>query len=283
MTTSRRIAAFFDLDKTIIATSSVHAFSQSFMDEGFITPGQMVRLIISKVMYMQVGHDDEGIDDTKNQFLEIIAGWPVADIRRIIAESMTKVITPLVYAEAQRLIDWHKGLGHDVVIVSASSVEFVEPIAHVLGVSTTIATEMEIVDGKYTGNITLYNKGEEKARQMRKLAQALNIDLEQSYAYSDSIVDLPMLQAVGSPVAVNPDKQLREAAQENEWDIRVFDNPVPLFERTSTRTGIAGGIIVLGIIAISMSLAVRRGVKEQRRWSRRRARRKRQQHLLRRG
>ena len=248
------------------------------MDEGFITPGQMVRLIISKMMYMHVGHDEDGINETKDQFLELVAGWPVADVRRIIDESMTKVIMPLVYAEAQRLIDYHKALGHDVIIVSASSVEFVQPIAHVLGVSTTIASEMEIEDGKYTGGVTLYNKGEEKARQMRKVAEALDIDLEHSYAYSDSIVDLPMLEVVGFPNAVNPDKQLREIATERGWLVRVFDNPVPLFERASTRTGIAGGILLLIIGAITAAMMLR-GANNQRRRITRRRRRKKQRRL----
>jgi phosphoserine phosphatase len=152
-------------------------------------------------------------------------------VRDIVAETLHKVVDPLVYDEAVSLIEEHHGAGRDVVIVSASGVEVVEPIGELLGADAVVATRMQVADGRYTGAIDFYAYGENKAAALRRLAEEHNYDLSRSYAYSDSVTDLHMLEEVGHPFAVNPDRELRRVANERGWPVLVFTRPVALRRR----------------------------------------------------
>ena len=162
---------------------------------------------------------------------QLCAGWDVATVREIVADTLHNIVDPLVYDEAVSLIEEHRLAGRDVVIVSTSGTEVVGPIGEMLGADRVVATRMEIVDGSYTGEIDYYAYAEEKARAIRELADELGYDLEDSYAYSDSITDVPMLEAVGHPHAVNPDRELRRVALANGWPVLVFTKPVALRSR----------------------------------------------------
>ena len=141
------------------------------------------------------------------------AGWDVEQVKSIVAETLHDIVDPLVFAEAADLIADHKIRGHDMVIVSASGEEMVEPIAEVLGATHTEATRMVVEDGKFTGDIEFYCYGEGKvARDREARRRREGYDLSRCYAYSDSVTDLPMLGAVGHPTAVNPDRALRKEA-----------------------------------------------------------------------
>jgi phosphoserine phosphatase len=107
----------------------------------------------------------------------------------------------------------------------------VEPIGELLGADHVVATRMEVADGKYTGNIRFYAYAENKAKAITDLARKRGYDLERSYAYSDSITDVHMLEIVGHPYAVNPDKDLRRTARERGWPVLVFERPVALGSR----------------------------------------------------
>src|SRR2546427_947230 len=133
-------------------------------------------------------------------------------------------------------MELHRALGRVVFIVTSSPEEVVRPLAERLGRVEVIATRAEVVDGKYTGEIEFYCYGENKAVRIGEIAQERGIDLSGSFAYSDSITDLPMLGAVGHPVAVNPDRDLRREAEKRRWQIRYFRCPVRL------RTRLAGAI-----------------------------------------
>jgi len=137
----------------------------------------------------------------------------------------------MVYAEAVSLFDRHHADGLDVVIVSSSGEEVVAPIGQMLGVDHVIATRMAVEDGRYTGEITFYAYGENKAAAIRELAVQRGYDLAQCWAYSDSWTDRPMLELVGNPVAVNPDKPLRRHAAEQGWRLREFRRPVRMRAR----------------------------------------------------
>ncbi|WP_297850392.1 HAD family phosphatase [uncultured Corynebacterium sp.] len=242
---SHRVAAFFDLDKTIIATSSAFAFGRGFLDNGMITRGEALELFLTKTSYMFNGQSSSKMDATRDRLADMVAGWPVADVRRVVAETMNTVVTPAIYREARELIDWHREQGHDIVILSASASLLVEPIAKELGINRIVATEVEIEDGKLTGKITRYLKGEEKAKAMRELVEKRNYDLAASYAYSDSLTDVPMLALVGHPVAVNPERGLRKHALEHGWETRSFKNPEPLFDPPGAKEiGIGAGVVV---------------------------------------
>ena len=239
------MAAFFDLDKTIIATSSAFAFGRGFLDNGMITRGEALELFLTKTSYMFNGQSSSKMDATRDRLADMVAGWPVADVRRVVAETMNTVVTPAIYREARELIDWHREQDHDIVILSASASLLVEPIAKELGINHIVATEVEIEDGKLTGKITRYLKGEEKAKAMRELVEKRNYDLAASYAYSDSLTDVPMLALVGHPVAVNPERGLRKHALEHGWETRSFKNPEPLFDPPGAKEiGIGAGVVV---------------------------------------
>ena len=142
-----RVAAFFDLDKTIIATSSAFAFGRGFLDSGMITRSKALELFWTKTSYMLNGQSSSKMDATRDRLADMVAGWPVSDVRRVVADTMSTVVTPAIYREARELIDWHRDQGHDIVILSASASLLVEPIAQELGVDTIVATEVEVIDG----------------------------------------------------------------------------------------------------------------------------------------
>ena len=253
MATRAPVAAFFDLDKTIIATSSAFAFGKEFLNNGLITRQEALDLYLSKASYMLVGHSSEQMDASRDQLAQLVKGWDVDEVRRITTETMHNVVTPAIYREARELIEQHRAAGHDVIIISASADILVEPIAAELGVDTVVATEVEVEDGKLTGTITQYLKGEAKAAAVETFAREHGYELARCYAYSDSATDIPMLAAVGNPVAVNPDRALRKHAMSSGWEIRTFKNPEPLIQMPNAReVGIGAGVIA-GVTALAVA------------------------------
>ncbi|HET7691162.1 MAG TPA: HAD-IB family hydrolase [Nocardioidaceae bacterium] len=252
-----RPAAFFDLDKTIIAKSSTLAFSREFYAGGLINRRSVLRSAYAQFVFLVGGADHDQMEKMRQFLSQMCTGWPVQSVKEIVADTLHNIVDPLVYDEAVRLIDEHHRAGRDVIIVSASGTEVVEPIGEMLGADAVIATRMEVADGKYTGNIDHYVYAENKAIAIKELAAERGYDLARSYAYSDSITDLHMLEIVGHPFAVNPDKELRRKATTNGWPVLVFTKPVALNEgmRPGTPTIVAigaatavavGGVIYLG-------------------------------------
>jgi phosphoserine phosphatase len=152
-------------------------------------------------------------------------------VKAIVADTLHHIVTPMIFSEAVELIDRHHAEGRDVVIVSSSGAEVVEPIGAMLGADRVLATRMVVEDGRYTGEIEFYAYAENKATAIRELAEREGYDLDSSYAYSDSFTDLPMLEAVGHPTAVNPDRALRKEAVAREWPVLVFTRRVRLRDR----------------------------------------------------
>lgn len=249
---SGRPAAFFDLDKTIIAKSSTLAFSKPFFDGGLINRRSVLRSAYAQFVFASSGADQDQMDKMRRYLAELITGWDVDVVRQSVAETLHTIIDPLVYEEAVQLIEEHQAAGRDVIIVSASGSEVVEPIGSMLGADHVIATKLVEQDGKYTGEIEFYAYGENKATAMQDLADELGYDLERSYAYSDSETDAPMLSIVGNPFAVNPDKSLRRIAEEEGWPILTFNHPVPMHHRLGLGTPAgkaAAGVVVVGAAA----------------------------------
>ncbi len=226
-----RAAAFFDLDKTVIAKSSVMAFSRPFFRGGLINRRAVLRSAYAQFVFSVGGADADQVERMRAYLSAMSTGWDVAQVKEIVAETLHELIDPIIYDEAATLIEEHRAAGRDVVIVSTSGAEIVEPIGEMLGADVVAATRLVVADGRYTGVIEHYVYAEEKASEVRRLAAENGYDLAHSYAYSDSVTDLPMLKAVGFPVAVNPDRALRKEALARGWPVLVFTRPVRLRDR----------------------------------------------------
>ena len=241
-------AAFFDLDKTIIAGSSALAFSRSFRREGMITRRAVLRSGYAQLLLVLSGADASTMDSLRRRITALCAGWEVAQVRSVVAETLHEIVEPLVYAEATALIAEHRAAGDEVVVLSASGQEVVEPIAAMVGADRCLASRMRVEGGRYTGEVEFYLYGEEKARAARDIAAARGYRLADCRAYSDSITDLPLLEAVGHPTVVNPDRALRRVALERGWPVLTFTAPVPLGVRPRRAVSAAGIVAATAVI-----------------------------------
>lgn len=247
VTQSGRIAAFFDLDKTVIAKSSTFAFSKPFYQGGLLNRRAVLEGSYAQFLLLLQGADHDQIERMRKHLAGMCTGWDVAQVKAIVAETLHDIVDPLVYAEAADLIADHKIRGHDVIVVSASGEELVAPIAAALGADHTAATRLEIENGRYTGGFDFYCYGEGKVTAMRDLAARHGYDLSRCFAYSDSITDIPMLSAVGHPTAVNPDRALRREALARHWPVLSFDNPVSLWARIPAPSTTAAASAAIGL------------------------------------
>ena len=238
---SERAAAFFDLDKTILAKSSSLAFAKPLYDGGLIGRSDVLKSAYAQLVYLTSGADHDQMERMRVYLSELSKGWDVDQVRTVVAETLDGIVDPIVYQEAIKLIAEHHEAGRDVIIISSSGTEIVEPIGARLGVDKAIGTQMVIEDGKYTGEILFYAYGPGKADAMRQLAEDEGYDLSASYAYSDSYTDLPMLEVVGHPFAVNPDEQLRRVARERGWPVLEFAKPVSMQRSVSKEQKTAAG------------------------------------------
>lgn len=246
-----KVAAFFDLDKTVVAKNSAFAIGREFINNGLISPMAALQLTMAQATYIIAGHNSEQMDSTRDHLTKMVTGWDVETVSRIAEETLQTVISPSIYAEARELIGFHQNLGHDVIIISASVTELVAPIARELGVHQVICSELATKDGVYTGEVLFYAKGPTKAAEIRRLADEYGYDLDRSFAYSDSATDIPMLEQVGNAVAVNPDRALKRHAQINDWDIKTFKNPEPLFNIPTSKEISIGAAGVAGVAALT--------------------------------
>jgi HAD superfamily hydrolase (TIGR01490 family) len=215
-------AAFFDLDKTIISRSSTLAFVPSFYRHGLISRAQAARGALAQVVFRVGGADHDQMERIRDQLSRLCSGWSVERVTEIVTANLAAAIAPIIYEQARGLLDAHRDAGRDVFIVSTAGQEMVGPIAAMLGASGIIATQMRHAEGRYTGEMEFYAYGEGKATRIRELATERGYDLADCFAYSDSVTDLPMLEAVGRPHAVNPDRQLRRVAVARGWPVLAF-------------------------------------------------------------
>jgi HAD superfamily hydrolase (TIGR01490 family) len=227
-----RTAAFFDLDKTVIAKSSTLAFSKSFYQGGLINRRAVLRTAYAQFVFLAGGADHDQMERMRSYLSSLCRGWNVQQVKEIVAEALHDLIDPIIYDEAAFLIEEHHTAGRDVVIVSTSGAEVVEPIGELLGADRVVATRMVVgEDGCFTGEVEYYAYGPTKAEAIRELAASEGYDLRRCYAYSDSVTDLPMLEAVGHPHAVNPDRALRREALARGWPVLDFHRPVRLTQQ----------------------------------------------------
>ena len=250
-------AAFFDLDKTIVSRSSSLALGRPLYRAGMVSRGQLVRSAYAQLVYLMVGADERKMERLREAMLQLTKGWDRAQVERLVQDALLDAIDPFVYQEALDLIALHRAEGRRIYIVSSAPEEVVRPLARHFGVRGVIATRAQTdPEGRYTGELEFYAYGQEKAKAIRRLASRSRIDLTGSYAYSDSHTDIPMLEVVGNPVAVNPDRELRAIAEERGWEVLGFRNPV----RLRTRLASAVPPPRTSLIAAAVGVAVMAGV-----------------------
>lgn len=211
-------AAFFDLDRTLLRRSSALALAPAFRRRGIITRRLMIEAAAWQVLFMLRGASHEAVRRAAEDGLLVLRGHTPEEMGELVAESLETVLRPLVYAQSLDLVERHRERGEPVYIVSATLQEIVQAIADDLGFDGALGTVCEVVDGAYTGKAIRALHAEAKADCIR----SLDHDLAASTAYSDSHTDLPFLEAVGHPVAVNPDRGLRKIAAARDWPILEF-------------------------------------------------------------
>ena len=241
--------AFFDLDKTIIAKSSTLAFTRPMFRAGLLSGTTLAKAGIAQAYYQAFGADHDQLERVKEELSAMTKGWDREEIEAVVTETVDEVVAPLVYAEALAIMEEHRGAGRRVVVISASPEEIVRPLCRYLGIDDVIATRAAVdEEGRYTGELELYAYGPGKAKAMIEMAEREGIDLGASYAYSDSITDIPMLEAVGHPVVVNPDTELARIAGERGWEVRRFELAVSLRDKLPAIA--ASGAVATGIAAV---------------------------------
>ena len=215
-------AAFFDLDRTLTRRATVLALAGTFRERGVISRWDMFKAAIWQLIFTARGADADAVRRAAEDGMRFLKGFSVEDMRELVGDSMEPVLRPLVYEEPLDLLEKHRARGECCYIVSATLQEIVDHIADDLGFDGAIGSTCEIVDGVYTGRSLRGVHGEGKVEALHELAAAHDLDLSASTAYSDSHTDVPFLEAVGHPVAVNPDKQLRRIAAERGWPVLEF-------------------------------------------------------------
>jgi HAD superfamily hydrolase (TIGR01490 family) len=215
-------AAFFDLDRTLIKRSSVLALAGTFRRRGLISRLDLVKSAFWQVLFVLRGASAERVRSAAEDGMKILNGFSVEEMQHLVGDAMETVLRPLVYEEPLRLVERHRARGERVYIVSATLQEIVQHIADDLGFDGAIGSTCEVIDGVYTGRTLRAAHGVGKANALRELAAAEGLDLAASTAYSDSYSDVPFLEAVGHPVAANPDRKLRRIAAERGWPVVDF-------------------------------------------------------------
>lgn len=245
-------AAFFDLDRTLISGASAFPFAIEAWRQGMATRADIAGWTADALSFLIAGDKgDGGTLDIRTEFLRRIEGASVADIDRI-GQAVLPRLVGRVRPESRKLITMHHDAGRDTWIVSASPQGIVEPLAASLGMTGAIGTRGHVVDGHYTGELDgpfIYGAG--KAEAIESLANLEGYDLDLSYAYSDSVSDLPMMELVGHPVAVNPDSELAEVARDRGW-------PIVIFARKTKRAVAFSSVVTVSVTAAALAYSLGR-------------------------
>lgn len=247
-------AAIFDLDKTILATSSAMAMRGPLQRAGMLTPWDAWYATLSQLPYLLFGEAEKRNLRIRTQLGKLAAGWSIDLLTEVARAAADSAMHPMCYVEALREMKLHRAAGFKIVVASASPSPFVEPLADLLGADHVLATRVTVEDGKLTGEVADFNHGELKAQAVQRLADQQGWDLAECWAYSDSYSDLALLELVGHPVAVNPDRALRQVARSEDWPIRRFNRTVRLRHHRYAAPAITGvavvGLVVTGSLLV---------------------------------
>jgi HAD superfamily hydrolase (TIGR01490 family) len=253
---SGRSAAFFDLDRTLMEGSSAFQFGRAAYRAGLLSRRQLIADGWANLMFRLRGASDEVSQQLRTRISDSLAGTRVRDLERLGADVLAGVL-PRIYPQVLALAHEHQDAGRRVYIITAASQDLAEMLAHVLALDGAVGSQFsEVRNGVYTGRPAgLFIYGNEKALAIERLAEREGLDLAQSYAYSDSASDLPMLRLVGHPVAVNPDAALAKAAREGGWEVLRFDR---LGRRLKAAVGLFGAAVAGGVGSAALAARGRR-------------------------
>mgnify|MGYP000058814374 CR=1 FL=1 len=250
--TEPRGAAFFDLDRTLMSGSSGAQFGRAAFRSGMVSRRQMTRWAVDHLRFRLRGATDQDTDELVEEIRRLLRGVPERELKRMVPDLLAGIL-PRIYPQMLAEVRAHQDAGRPAFIVSAAGHGVVELLAQVLDMEGGIGSRYEVdAHGRYTGELLGgLNYGELKIEPMRRFSEAHEIDLGAAWAYSDSVSDLPMLELVGNPVAVNPDAELARVAAERGWRVMRF-------ERLGRRLAIAAAVTLAAAIGGSGSWIVRR-------------------------
>jgi len=245
-------AAFFDLDKTLIPGSSLFLLARGLYDRDYYRVRDILRMGLHQAKYRLQGESERGVHETREAALEFVAGRTQDELRQMGREIAEERILPRVYEGITKVIDHHRQAGDLTFLTTASPQELAEIVSDSLEMTGALGTRSEVTpDGRYTGRLEGVGivHGQAKADAVRELASSAGVDLAESYAYSDSINDLPLLELVGHPHAVNPDADLKAEARRRGW---------PVYELRSRRPllliGVPSALLGLGLFGGGVAL-----------------------------
>lgn len=242
-------AAFFDVDNTMMVGASLFHFARGLAARKFFTTADLAGFAWQQLRFRVGGRETSYSTTTgRDTALSFVAGRSVGEISALGEEIYDELMADRIWTGTRALAEMHLDAGHRVWLVTATPVELASIIARRLGLTGALGTVAESVDGYYTGRLVgEILHGPAKAHAVRALAVREGLDLQRCAAYSDSVNDVPMLSAVGTAVAVNPDSELRDVARERGWPVRDF--------RTGRRAARIGVPSVLGVGAVAGAVA----------------------------
>lgn len=244
------VAAFFDVDNTVIRGASAFHIARGLKQRGYFRNRDIIRFGWEQLKYLIFGESKEQMDTVKAEALSIIKGWSVAEMAQIGEEVYDEVLALRIFPGTKALIDEHRAQGHQVWFVTATPVEIGRLIARRLGATGALGTVAEHQGGHYTGRLAGdFMHGEAKAVGVRELAENTGLEIDRCFAYGDSMNDAPMLAAVGHPCAINPDGRLRRHAKKMGWPVKDFRGRNPKGRRSIVRASVTGFVwIVMKVI-----------------------------------
>jgi HAD superfamily hydrolase (TIGR01490 family) len=250
-------AAFFDLDKTLLPGSSLWPLAREMYRQGYFTLRDIGRMSMDQLRYRAIGSEAAGpMDRARAASLQAIRGRHQEDVIQVGRSVAREELLPRLYPQAVELMSRHKRAGREVYIASSSPQDYLALLAEELGIDGVVGTRAEVADGLYTGELEgPMVHGPEKAVRVRELAESRGVDLARSYAFSDSVNDLPLLELVGNPVAMNPDRRLRAEARRRGWQVLDFRTAR---RRTLLASAAGAGAAAAGAVGYAVGYAVGR-------------------------
>jgi len=244
--TGAGVAAFFDVDNTIIRGASAFHIAQGLRQRGYFRKRDLIRFGWEQLKYLMFGESKEQMSSVRAEALSIIKGWSVAEMATIGEEVYDEIMALRIFPGTKALLDEHRAQGHEVWLVTATPVEVGKLIARRLGATGALGTIAEHKNGYYTGRLVgdLLH-GEAKAVAVQGLAEANGLNLAKSFAYGDSMNDAPMLSEVGHPCAINPDSRLRRHAKSKGWPMKEFRGRGRKGRRSIIKRSVTGTVWIL--------------------------------------